>query len=870
MSYLKKELYELISNDNSIFDFIQESALDGLWYWDLEKPEEEWMNPKFWTTLGYNPEEMPHKSSAWQNIIFPEDLAIAANNITKHLEDPNHPYDQICRYKHKNGSTKWIRCTGKAIRDESGKPTRMLGAHIDITDLKYQEELLEKCNEAALIGYWEVDLIEQKLYWSRMTKIIHETPLDFQPVLETAINFFKVGENREEIIAKFTACAEYGKPYDVRLQIITAKNNLKWVRSIGQASFVNGKCAKVYGTFQDITAEKKAKFALIKEKEKLQTVLEGTNLGTWEWNIYTGELQFNKRWAEMIGYTRDELEPISIQTWLNLVHPDDLKISQAKLQECFEKKSEFYSAECRMRHKNGEWIWILDHGKIISWADDGQPLLMYGTHMDITESKKLFELNKQFIAQNPTAIAMLDNNMVYIQASEKWRNDYGLKDIEVVGQHHKDLFPEIAREWKPIYDDVLSGNIRTNEGQEFIREDGSSLWLEWEIKPWYNDAKKVGGIIIYTSDITQRKKTEENLRISEEAFRGNFENAAIGMALLNLDGQWLKVNKNLCGILGYSESELLELTFQDITHPEDLDADLKQLNELIAGNIKYYHIEKRYICKNGAIVHIILAASLVRDDNQKPLYFISQIIDISSQKKAEEEIQTLLLVTKDQNERLKNFAHIVSHNLRSHSGNIAMMIDLLLYENKYLADNEIIQLLDGASKNLKETIAHLNEVVLMNTTISDNLISVDLKKSIESNIQNLQALIIGAHVEVYNAIPEGVFIKGIPAYVDSILLNFLTNAIKYRSIIHPPTIKLSLLDHENQAVLCIADNGIGIDLKQNGDKLFGMYKTFHGNEDARGIGLFITKNQIEALGGKVEIESELNKGTTFKIYFNYA
>ncbi len=81
---------------------------------------------------------------------------------------------------------------------------------------------------------------------------------------------------------------------------------------------------------------------------------------------------------------------------------------------------------------------------------------------------------------------------------------------------------------------VLEGNIRTNEGQEFIREDGSSLWLEWEIKPWYNDAKKVGGMIIYTSDITQRKKTEENLRISEEAFRGNFENAAIGMALLNL------------------------------------------------------------------------------------------------------------------------------------------------------------------------------------------------------------------------------------------------------------------------------------------------------------------------------------------------
>ena len=252
------------------------------------------------------------------------------------------------------------------------------------------------------------------------------------------------------------------------------------------------------------------------------------------------------------------------------------------------------------------------------------------------------------------------------------------------------------------------------------------------------------------------------------------------------------------------------------------------------------------------------------------MYFISQIIDITSQKKAEEEIQSLLLVTKDQNERLKNFAHIVSHNLRSHSGNIAMMLDLLLYENKHLAENDIIQLLETASKNLKETIAHLNEVVLMNTTISDNLISINLKNSIASSIQNLQALINSAHVEIQNEVQDDVNIKGIPAYVDSILLNFISNAIKYRSTIYPPTIKLYMLSEKNHAVLCIADNGIGIDLKKNGDKVFGMYKTFHSNEDARGIGLFITKNQIEALGGKVEIESELNKGTTFNIYFNYA
>lgn len=105
------------------------------------------MNPKFWTVLGYNPEEMPHKSSAWQNIINPDDLKVALDNFTKHCEDPAHPYDQIVRYTHKNGSTIWIRCRGLAIRDESGKPIRMLGAHHDITDIKNVEQQLKKARE---------------------------------------------------------------------------------------------------------------------------------------------------------------------------------------------------------------------------------------------------------------------------------------------------------------------------------------------------------------------------------------------------------------------------------------------------------------------------------------------------------------------------------------------------------------------------------------------------------------------------------------------------------------------------------------------------------------------------------------------------
>lgn len=138
--YLKKELYRLIKTDDTVFDFLQKGSLDGMWYWNLEEPDDEWMSPEFWETLGYAPDLMPHSPSSWQRIINQDDLQVAINNFNKHLEDETHPYSQVVRYTHENGSTIWIHCRGVAIRNEDGKPIRMLGAHNDITKLKQLEE----------------------------------------------------------------------------------------------------------------------------------------------------------------------------------------------------------------------------------------------------------------------------------------------------------------------------------------------------------------------------------------------------------------------------------------------------------------------------------------------------------------------------------------------------------------------------------------------------------------------------------------------------------------------------------------------------------------------------------------------------------
>jgi len=162
-NYLKKELYNLVKRDSKIFEFIQSGSLDGIWYWDLENIENEWMSPRFWEVLGFDSKEKKHSPCEWQGIINPEDLKVALNNFEKHCQDPNHPYDQIVRYKHKNGSTVWIRCRGIAIRDENGKPIRMLGAHTDITQIKNLQHELEEQNRELLKKQKEIEELNRQL-----------------------------------------------------------------------------------------------------------------------------------------------------------------------------------------------------------------------------------------------------------------------------------------------------------------------------------------------------------------------------------------------------------------------------------------------------------------------------------------------------------------------------------------------------------------------------------------------------------------------------------------------------------------------------------------------------------------------------------
>lgn len=174
-----------------------------------------------------------------------------------------------------------------------------------------------------------------------------------------------------------------GKIYLEHLTITTIKDN-------------NGALTNYVATLTDITESNRLNTELIDERQRLASIIEGANVGTWEWNVQTGKTKFNELWAKFIGYELDELEPSTIQTWIDRVYPDDMKLAAEVLDKYFSGELNYYECEMRMQHKDGYWIWILDKGKVTSWTSDGKPLMMFGTHTDITERKRLeLELTKQ-------------------------------------------------------------------------------------------------------------------------------------------------------------------------------------------------------------------------------------------------------------------------------------------------------------------------------------------------------------------------------------------------------------------------------------------------------------------------------------------
>ncbi len=274
------------------------------------------------------------------------------------------------------------------------------------------------------------------------------------------------------------------------------------------------------------------------------------------------------------------------------------------------------------------------------------------------------------------------------------------------------------------------------------------------------------------------------------------------------------------------------------------------------------------IKKDGEITNFLTSKIPLFDLEGKISGLIGISMDITAMKKKEDQLRNLINITSIQNKKLINFAHIVSHNLRSHSANFSMLLKFLSEEENEAEKAHILDMLNRASDSLLETLENLNQVVDINTNVTLSKKPLNLNDSIDKVRQNLSAFLEKNKVKIINNIPQDMVVWSVPAYLDSIILNLVTNAVKYRSPERSPIITMDAKKRDKTLIFSISDNGLGIDLERYGDKIFGMYKTFHNRKDAKGIGLYIIKNQIEAMGGSITVNSEVDKGATFNVYFN--
>jgi len=541
---------------------------------------------------------------------------------------------------------------------------------------------------------------------------------------------------------------------------------------------------------------------------------------------------------------------------------------------------------------------------------------MYGTHLDITEQKlteeartALVERFERIDAHVPGAIyqfqLMPDGQTRCPYASAGIQQVYGVTPQEIADDAAV-LFERIHPEDVAQVRASIEASARTlttwRDTSRVNLPDGRTIWVEGEATP---EALNDGSVLWhgYIQDITERKEANRKLIWSfiqdmsdiKQAERDLTEaltnlqailDASTQVSIISVDGDGLisTFNKGAERMLGYAAEEVVGSSYEGVlhvqeemgsrapllakTHESDKHAEAVDGYQALALNADrqgQYTDEWRYRRKDGSSLPVLLSLTPMSSAEEGGGH-LAVAADISNMKKAEKEIQNLLTITEHQNERLKNFAHIVTHNLRSNTAGILGALELMEVTEETLFENEYVQMLKRSAESLQSTIENLTEIVRQSFVDEDRNSRVNLKESVTSGLHTLMHYARANGVELISEVPEGLCVKGVPAYVDSVVHNFVSNGIKYSDRSADSVVRVYAELREDEVMVAFEDNGIGIDLGAHGADLFGMYQTFHDYEDARGVGLYITRNQIASMGGRVEVESTPGQGSLFKVY----
>lgn len=380
-------------------------------------------------------------------------------------------------------------------------------------------------------------------------------------------------------------------------------------------------------------------------------------------------------------------------------------------------------------------------------------------------------------------------------------------------------------------------------------------------------------VIFYGSiiDMTDFKEQQLQIKISEERYRFAMEASISGVWDWDLITNIVFYSSQSLKILEQESNAVFDRPerWDAIVHPDDLKKYYAAIHNHFDNKTPFYENFHRVLTSSGKYKWIMDRGKVIeRDPEGKPLRVLGTHTDISSQKEKELELIQTMELYSEHNSRLLNFSHTVSHNLNTHAGNIKLLLDMIESDENLIDNSEALTHLRTVSNDLNETIANLTQIVTIQNNLNVIKEPLDLNLYLGKNSTIIRGYSSENNATITVNVPKKTIINFNRAYLESVLLNFSTNAIKYAHPDRFPIIVFDFFIENEQKVLTITDNGLGIDLEKYGDLLFGMYKTFHKHENAHGMGLYIAKNQIESMNCKVSVTSQVGEGTVFKIIFS--
>jgi PAS domain S-box-containing protein len=789
-------------------------------------------------------------------------------------------------------------------------------------DLEQTQMRLFEAQAAARLGNYEIDLITGEWQNSPIIDEMFNIPVDF----DRKINSWKTllsEQNARDLIDSFYRCKLLNRSFRKDLKLIDSQNSneIKWISITGAPVLSpDREIRTIRGTIQDISERK----AIEKEIEKLSMVARRTFNGVL---ITDAELKItwaNEGFLRLTGY---ELEEILGQTPGMFQFE---KTDRAVALDIKERvlRGENVTAEILNRGKAGREYWL--QLNIVPMREDSGEISGYmAVEVDISQLKENENLIQQQVAlQNilidisstyinidineiaETISSSLEKMGRFVQVDRAYIFDYDFKnghtsntyewceegilpEIHNLQQLPLEIFPEWVENHQkniPFIVEDVKGLPIAGEGESNLRSVLEPQGIQSLITIPIYDGVTLQGFVGFDSvrskrvynkeeiklltlfgqmivNVNQKQRVQKQLKIQEEKYRNVIANMNLGFLEVDNEDIIINANASFCEMSGYRLEELVGKTGVDVFLSDEEGKKLVLQKNLLRkiGQSDVYEVE--VINKSGNRRWWLISGGPNYNDSGELIGSVGIHLDITDQKKLENEQSQLLQLTQNQNDRLKNFAHIVSHNLRSHAANLSGMVNFLEIQDKQFAANPFFQNFRDVINNLMESIHNLSEVADIQTNDSSQLDTINLVDIINSSILSVSALARVSEVNIaFDQVNDKIQVQGNLPYLESIVLNLLTNAIKYSDPNKQKQVRISIDYSAGWTIMSVADNGLGIDLNRQGRKMFGMYKTFHDHPDSRGIGLFITKNQIEAIGGQITVESQEGLGSTFKVY----